>query len=161
MLGTKFGAVHVNPEANVSFRTREMESPDQARMNSEVLQDLNDLEFVVGADETLTCPFQNMVTLQHQEAPMLLGGASTPSMERLLRQKLSTSKNNVAKLKGLCRLRRPSQAPRELRRDQPPPRRRRRHFQGWKDPCPQQGHACRKRQRYPEAEGRRHRCHRA
>ena len=101
MLGTKFGAVHVNPQSNVSFRTREMETPDQARMNSEVLQDLNDLEFIVGADETLTCPFQNMVTLQHQEAPMLLGGASTPSMERLLRQKLSTSKNNVAKLKGL------------------------------------------------------------
>ena len=101
MIGTKFGGIRVNPQRNVSFRTREMEPPDQARMNAEVLQDLNDLEFVVGHDETLACPFQNMVTLQHQEAPMLVGGASTPSMERMLRQKLSTTANNVEKLKGL------------------------------------------------------------
>merc|ERR1711871_3604 len=73
MLTTKFGSIQLNPtNTKISFRRREIEEPDQSRLNEFALQDLKDMEFTVGIDETYECPLKNMISINHQEPTIVI-----------------------------------------------------------------------------------------
>lgn len=100
-LTTKFGSVTLTPETNVSFRRREMEAPDQSRLNEYALQDLGgEMEFVVASEEVYDCPFARMVSVAHQKKTKMIGSA-TPQMERVLRGQGDAAQQNIEKLKRL------------------------------------------------------------
>ncbi len=102
MLTTKFGSIQLNPQnTTISFRRREMEEPDQSRLNEFALQDLKDMEFTVGIDETYECPLKNMISISHQEPSIVIGANTTPQMERVLREKSMNNEKNISKLKAL------------------------------------------------------------
>lgn len=102
MLTTKFGGIQLNPQnTTISFRRREMEEPDQSRLNEFALQDLKDMEFTVGIDETYECPLKNMISISHQEPTIVIGANTTPQMERVLREKSMNNEKNISKLKAL------------------------------------------------------------
>ena len=99
-LRTKYGGIQINKPTKVSFNTLQMEEPDQSRLNEFALQELKEMEFIVGIDKTYKCPFENMVQVLHQQ-PSIMIGASSPQMERVMQEKLGDVQGNIDKLKTL------------------------------------------------------------
>lgn len=97
---TRFGGVQLHKPTKVSFNTRQMEEPDQSRLNEFALQELKEMEFIVGIDKTFKCPFENMIQVLHQE-PSVMIGATSPQMERVMQEKTGDVQGNIDKLKTL------------------------------------------------------------
>ena len=95
-LRTKFGGVQINKPTNVSFNTLQMEEPDQSRLNEFALQELKEMEFIVGIDKTFKCPFENMIQVLHQQ-PSVMIGATSPQMERVMQEKIHQGQSKEIK----------------------------------------------------------------